>query len=225
MVFLCKNLDEKCKLLKKLNTKNYRLLEKYKQDKDLYIANIKEEMPHNEVKKKKGVSNSKKGKNGKHKPSCGSTLYIEEYQKNVEKNKSGIAKTKKHINFEKTLFKELDYIDYLKNIKAIDDKVYKNVARKKRRIRIILLLLFFLVLTIPILDLLLEKLVGGGLLGSLGLLYLTTDNGVQSVNGILSTLFMIDGWSNSKKILWIIYYYKKVIKYENMKFRKRINKK
>ncbi|SBT00042.1 Plasmodium exported protein (Pm-fam-a like), unknown function [Plasmodium malariae] len=239
------NLDEIRNLYRKKNTRNYRLLTIYEKDKDSCILNFKEELPNDEVKKKKKIYNNEKGTYEKHKSSHRSSLYIEEYGKNNEKNKSDIIETKKYLAFEKKIFKELDYKDYLKNIKEIEDKEYKKVSRKKRTKRIILLLLFFLVLMIPLIDFSLEKFIDGGLLGLLGLLYLKKNGDAQSIEGLLSTLFEIGGWGNSDKILagtiffycapflifvvifilGMIHYYKKVIKYENMKFKKKINKK
>ncbi|KAI4840229.1 hypothetical protein MKS88_001587 [Plasmodium brasilianum] len=238
------NLDEICNLCRKPNTRNYRLLTIYEKDKDSCILNFKE-LPNDEVKKKKNIYNNEKGTYEKHKSSHRSSLYIEEYGKNNEKNKPDIPKTKKYSNFEKQIFKELDYKDYLKNIKAIEVKEYKKVARKKRRIRTSLFLLVIFILILPILDLSLEKFIDGGLLGLLGLLYLKKNGDAQSIEGLLSTLFEIGGWGNSDKILagtiffycvpflifvvifilGMIHYYKKVIKYENMKFKNKINKK
>ncbi|SBS98994.1 Plasmodium exported protein (Pm-fam-a like), unknown function [Plasmodium malariae] len=191
---LNKNFDEKCNLRRKLNTINYRLLVIYKKDRDSFTTNFKKEIPNDEVKERNYICNCKKGTYGKHKPLCRSSLYIEVFGKNTKKNKSCIPKTKKYPNFEKNIFRELDYNDYLKNIKEIEDKEYKKVARKKRVIRVVLLLLFILVLTVPILDLLLEKCVTGGLLGTLGLLSLTKIDSVYSLEGLLSTVFDIEGW-------------------------------
>ncbi|SBT01176.1 Plasmodium exported protein (Pm-fam-a like), unknown function [Plasmodium malariae] len=211
--------DEKCVLHRKLNRANYRLLARNKQEKDSCIVNFKEEMPPNEMKQYKCISNNKKGTNGKYKRSCSSSLYTNVYGKNVENNKCGITKTKKYIDFEKQIFKKLDYKDYLKNIKTIEDKEYKKLARKKRRIRIALILLYFFVLILPVLDLSLGKYKSDGLLGLLGLLYISraSETGTTAVEGYLSKLFDISGWG-------MIYYYKKVIKYENIKFKRRSNK-
>ncbi|SBT86778.1 fam-l protein [Plasmodium malariae] len=251
MCSLNKNLVEKCNLCRKLNTRNYRLLEKSKKDKDLCVENFKE-MPNNELKEKKCISNNKKGTNEKHNHSCRSSLYIDKYGENVKKNKCVITKTKKYSNFEEKIFKELDYRDYLKNVKMIKDKEYGKLVHTKRRIRIALLLLLFLVLILPVLDLSLEKLADGGLLGLLGLLYPTKAVAdppgsmiVHGIDGLLIKLFNIGDWGPSKAIpklnflfycipflifvvifiLGMVYYYKKVIKYENIKFRKRLNKK
>ncbi|SBS91963.1 Plasmodium exported protein (Pm-fam-a like), unknown function [Plasmodium malariae] len=168
------NLNAKCKLNRKLNIINYRLLAKYKPNRDSYSIKFEDELPHNRVKQNKCVTTNKKGANVKHKISRLSSLYIEEYCKNNEKNKPDIPKTKKYSNFEKQIFKELDYKDYLKNIKEIEDKEYKKLSH-----------------------LLLEKLVKGGLLGSLGLLYLNKNGAAQSLEGLLSTLFEIEKWVKS----------------------------
>ncbi|SBS97429.1 Plasmodium exported protein (Pm-fam-a like), unknown function [Plasmodium malariae] len=247
MSCLNNSLDEKCNFCRKFNTRNYRLLVKYKQNKYSNIAKFKKEVPDNEVKQNKCLSNNKKGLNGKYNPLCRSTLYIEEYGQNLEKNKCDIPKTKKYPDFEKKIFKELSYKDYLKNVKITDDKEYKKLARKKRRTRIALILLFILILILPILDLSLENLVDGGLLGLLHLLYpnLGEKNVLSGVDGQLVTLLSNGKWGNLDKIcastifiygvpflifvvifiFGMVYYYKKVIKYENVKFTKRINKK
>ncbi|KAI4833603.1 uncharacterized protein MKS88_000080 [Plasmodium brasilianum] len=216
------NLNAKCKLSRKLNIINYRLLTKYKPNRDSYSIKFEDELPHNRVKQNKCVTTNKKGANVKHKISRLSSLYIEEYCKNNEKNKPDIPKTNEYSNFEKQIFKELDYKDYLKNIKEIEDKEYKKLSHLS-----------------------LENFVTGGLLGSLGLIYLSKKGGSESVEGLFSTLFDIEKWGNSDKILaanlffycipflifviifilGMIYYYKKVIKYENIKFKKKINNK
>ncbi|KAI4839602.1 fam-l protein [Plasmodium brasilianum] len=244
---LNKNLYEKCNLCRKINTRNYRLLAKYKQDSDSCIENFKREIQHNKVKQNKCLSNNKKGSNRSLRQLCKSSLYIQEYDKNVKKNKCAIPKTKKYSNFEEKIFKELDYKDYLIKINIIEDKEYKKISRKKLRIRTALILLFFLVLIVPILDLSLEKFTKGGLLGLLGLLYPSSSEGQTlgtNVQGHLFTLLSATGMEKIKVIfaspillycvpflifvvifiLGMIYYYKKVIKYENMKFRKRLNR-
>ncbi|KAI4840215.1 hypothetical protein MKS88_001573 [Plasmodium brasilianum] len=246
---LNKNLDKRHKSCGKLNTLYYRFLAKYKREKDSYIANFKDEMPHKVMKEKQCISNNKKGTDGKYNYSYRSSLYIEEYGKNAKKNKYGISKTEKYCDIEKKIFKELDYKDYLKNVKIIEDKEYKNLSRKKSRIRISLLLLFLLILILPILDLSLENIRKDGLLGLLGLLNTTnrTVGGISTIDveGGLITLLNIGEWGASKAIplsiilfyclpffifviifiIVMVYYYKKVIKYENIKFRKKINKK
>ncbi|SBT86381.1 fam-l protein [Plasmodium malariae] len=236
--------EEECKFFRKLNARNYRLLTKHKHDKDSCIAKFIDETPNNEVNDKRYISNNKRGTDGKHKQSCRRSLYIKEYDRNVEKNKCVIPKTKKYFDFERKIFKELDYEDYVKNSKIIEYIEYKKLARKKRRIRIALLLLFIFILILPILDLSLEKFTEGGLLGLLYLLY-PTSGGPPGVDGSLVTLLSKDGWGNLVKIcasttfiygvpflifvvifiLGMVYYYKKVIKYENIKLKKRLCKK
>ncbi|SBS98983.1 Plasmodium exported protein (Pm-fam-a like), unknown function [Plasmodium malariae] len=247
-----KNLGEKCNLQRKLNARNDLLLAKCKLVKDLSVEKFKVEIPNNGVKEKKYISNNKKETNGKHKSNCGSSLYNEQYGKNVENNNWCIPKTKKYSYLEKKIFKELDYKDYLRNIKIIEDNKCKKLAHRKFRIRIALLLLFFLVLILPILDLSIEKFTDGGLMGLLGLLYPTKDAAksqgsmvLHGIDGILIKLLNIEDWGVSKAIrgstiffycipffifivifiLGMIYYYKKVIKYENVKFKKRLNRK
>ncbi|SCN44529.1 fam-l protein [Plasmodium malariae] len=241
-----KSLDEKCNIHLILNTENYRLLGEYKRNKDSCLAYINEEIPNNVVRKKKYISKNKKGTKGKRKQLFRSSLYMEELGKTVKKNKCVIPKTKKYFDFEKKIFKKLDYKDYIKNINPFENKEYKKLERKKRRIRIALLLLFFLVLIVPVLDISLETYTGGGLLGLLSLVYPKTITGGQSdqIEGILATFLSTDGWSSIEIIfrspiliycvpflifvvvfiLGMVYYYNKVIKYENIKFIKRLNK-
>ncbi|KAI4833667.1 fam-l protein [Plasmodium brasilianum] len=247
---LNKNLVEKCNHCRKINSRNYRLLEKYKQYKDSSVIDFRAEMPNNIVKKKKYIynNNSNKGTKRKHKHSCKSSISTEEYGKNVKKNKCGKPKTKEYFDFEEKIFKKLDYEDYLKNIKTIEYKEYKKLSCKKRRVRISLLLLVILVLILPILDLSLEKFIDGGLLGLLELLSPVEAKGggvASGVEGALNTLLSKSSWGMLEKIsastiffycvpflifvvifiFGMIYYYRKVLKYENIKFRKRSNKK
>lgn len=51
---------------------------------------------------------------------------------------------------EKEIFKELDYIDFLKEKRTVSNKTYKKITLEKYGLSIILLLLlFFLLLIIP----------------------------------------------------------------------------
>ncbi|SBS95534.1 Plasmodium exported protein (Pm-fam-a like), unknown function [Plasmodium malariae] len=248
MSSLNKNVDEKYNLRRKLNPRDYRVLAKYNQDINSSIANSKGEIPNNKVKKRIYISNNKKGAKGKHEHLCRSALYNEEYDKSVDKNKFCVPKIKKYFDFEKKIFKELDYEDYLRNIKTIEYKEYKKLLCKKRRIQIALILLVILVLILPILDLSLEKFIDGGLLGSLDLLSPVESKGggvASGVQGSLITLLSQSNWGMLEKIsastiffycipflifvvifiLVMIYYYKKVINYENIKFKKRLSKK
>ncbi|KAI4840196.1 fam-l protein [Plasmodium brasilianum] len=243
---LNKNLVEKWNLRRKFNSRTYRILANYKHHKYSSNAKLKEDMQFNEAKKEKNIYNNKEGTNEKHKLSCRGSLYIKQCGKNVKKSKCVKPKTSNCFDFEKKIFKKLDYEDYVKNIITIDYKKYKKLARKKRRVRIALLLLFILILILPLLDLSLENLVDGGLLGLLHLLSPTLGekNALTGVDGQLVTLLSSGQWGYLEKIcastifiygvpflifvvifiFGMVYYYKKVIKYENIKFKKRLNK-
>ncbi|SBS98809.1 Plasmodium exported protein (Pm-fam-a like), unknown function, partial [Plasmodium malariae] len=71
------------------------------------------------------------------------------YKKNV-KNKSCILVTKKCSYLEKKIFKELDYVDFLKNNRTISDKFYKKIIFKKRKLRFFLPLSLLLLLSVSI---------------------------------------------------------------------------
>ncbi|SBS96705.1 Plasmodium exported protein (Pm-fam-a like), unknown function, partial [Plasmodium malariae] len=138
---------------KKLYTRYYRLLAKYKQVKDSSIVCLKEDIPNGDNNKKDIFSNEKRN-TGTMKQSNGNPLYNVKGHKQSMKNKSCIFETKKYSHLEKKIFKELDYEDFLKNNRTISDKLYKKIIFKKYRLRIVLPLLLFFLLIIPlILDL------------------------------------------------------------------------
>ncbi|KAI4833792.1 uncharacterized protein MKS88_000212 [Plasmodium brasilianum] len=179
-----KTLDNLYNHSKKLYSRNYRSLAKYKQDKDLCMVYLMEQTP-NGVNDKQDISNNEKASLGKKNHSNGSSPRSARRLKKIMKNKSCIFETKKYSYLEKKIFKELDYEDFLKKSRTISDKLYKNIIRKKVALRIVFPLLLFLLLCIaPIVDL-------------------------NTKNGLLYEIFGSPGWRgndtwyrNLHKILW-----------------------
>ncbi|SBS92059.1 Plasmodium exported protein (Pm-fam-a like), unknown function [Plasmodium malariae] len=237
-------MDKKYKPGRTINGRSYRLLSKCKQDKDINISEIKEGMSNNGFNKKKNICNNIKENTERHRHSHKGSLYFEGYSKKTQKNQYSIPKTKKYSYFEKQIFRELDYKDSLKNYKIINYKEYEKLIRRKRGIKIVLISLLILLLIIPILDFSLRHFLQKDLLELSGLL--TVNIPLKSsyggiVEGYMSSLFSNIELEHSTIslisniflyclpifilvvifILGMVYYYRKVIKYENIKFRKK----
>ncbi|KAI4839604.1 hypothetical protein MKS88_002161 [Plasmodium brasilianum] len=228
-----------------LYTRKYRLLAKYNQDRNSTIVYLKEDMPND----KRDTSNNEKCVIGKKKQSNGSLPRNARCHKKNMKNKSYIFETGKYSYIEKKIFKELDYLNFLKNKRTISDKLYKKIILKKFSLRlsfpVILLLLFSIALLV-------ELFVGYGVTNLLfGVLSRYLDkSGLESLqNTLLATPFgkmfyTVVEISNEKKsglirnflgfivyfsvffilgismILGIAYYHKKVKKYDKIIFKR-----
>ncbi|SCN12540.1 fam-l protein [Plasmodium malariae] len=147
------------KHLSKLYARNYRLLAKYKQDKDSSIVCLNEQIP-NGVNNKIAIANNEKYAERKKEQSNGILPTNARSHRKDTKSKSCIFETKKYSHLEKKIFKELDYADFLKNNITISDKIYKKIIFKKCILRFALPLLLFLVLA---LSFILDKFCGYGL--------------------------------------------------------------
>ncbi|SBS94302.1 Plasmodium exported protein (Pm-fam-a like), unknown function [Plasmodium malariae] len=106
------------------------------------------EQTPNEVNDKKDISNNEKTSLEKKNYSNGSSPRNARGLKKNMKNKSCIFETKKYSHLEKKIFKELDYVDFLKRNKTLSDRIYKKIMLKKFRLRFALPLLLFLLLSI-----------------------------------------------------------------------------
>ncbi|KAI4841579.1 fam-l protein [Plasmodium brasilianum] len=138
---------------RRLYAKNYRLLAIYKQDKDSSIVYLKKEIP-NRVNNINDMFNNEKYSLGIIEQLNGSSQGNKRRHQKDMKNKSCIFETKKYSHLEKKIFKELDYIDFLKNNKTISGKIYKKITLKKYGLRIALpIILFLLLITVLVLDL------------------------------------------------------------------------
>ncbi|SBT85612.1 fam-l protein [Plasmodium malariae] len=189
--------NEKYQFRRKIDTRNYRLLAKHKQDNDLIITGIKVDTPDNEVHKRKDISYNENEKTEQKNLLSRCSSKNEAVNKNAMKNKSCIFETKKYSNMEKKIFKELDYENFIKNNKTISDKLYKKIMFKKYGLRLCLpLLLFSLLLT----SLLLDLFVGCGIINCLHMLLHTnnTDCLWHALNTKLNTI-LNENWAKTIK--------------------------
>ncbi|SBT85596.1 fam-l protein [Plasmodium malariae] len=246
-----KSLNKYYKLRKKLNTKNYRLLTKYNQDKDSNIVYLKENIP-DEVHDKKNISNNENSYARKKIQSNGSSSRNTRGCKKVIKNISCMFETKKYSHLEKKIFRELDYVNFLENNRTLSDKLYKRIILKKYSLRLSFTVILFLLLSVAFL---VEFFGGYGIVNEiyrllstcldkegmislnkklydtfLGKLFYrvveTTDNHVKKsalIRNFLGflvyfSIFFIFGIS---VILGVVYYHKKVKKYDKIKFRRK----
>ncbi|SBS96266.1 Plasmodium exported protein (Pm-fam-a like), unknown function [Plasmodium malariae] len=249
----------------KLDIRNYRLIAKYKQDKCSNFLHSKEELPNNLMNKEKDICINDKGDKRKMNQSDARSLNNTGGYKLHKKNKSNIFETIKLSHIEKMIFKELDFIDFVKNRRTISDETYKKIIRKKLALRFTIPLLLFLLLSVSmIIDFscfryfrkgvfyALRIWLGGWWYGSLNSLL---EN--SSLNFLFKSTkkIKLKKWINEKKklvdleefdyvygfyryllcliyliaflilgvtlILGMVYYHKKVKKYQKIKFRKR----
>ncbi|KAI4837658.1 hypothetical protein MKS88_003071 [Plasmodium brasilianum] len=135
--------------LRKLYTRNYRILSKYKQHMNSNVVCLKD-IPI-VLKDKKDISNNAKWTVTKKEQSNGSLLRNARSHKKDMKNKTCIYETKVYSHLEKRIFKELDYVDFLNKDIAITDKLYKKIIRKKYALRLFFPVILLLLLTIAFL--------------------------------------------------------------------------
>ncbi|SBS96907.1 Plasmodium exported protein (Pm-fam-a like), unknown function [Plasmodium malariae] len=244
------SLDKYCEIKKILKTRNYRLLGKYKHNMDLNFIYTKEEIQNIGLNNRKNICNNEESVKTKMKQANGSSPGNTRGHNKHMKNNSCTFETKKYSHLEKKIFKELDYQDFLKNNRTISDKLYKKIIIKKYRLRLalplVLLLLFSLGLILDFtsncgltrgLYKLLSFSLGKDLMknfhdylktavGSF-FKYSVPKNGGSTTDFYITpffhfliycVLFFIFGIT---LILGIIYYHKKVKKFEKIKFSKR----
>ncbi|SBT85462.1 fam-l protein [Plasmodium malariae] len=242
-------LDEnhKCQIMLLQGT--YRLLAKYEQYKDSCTVSLRIDLPNDEMSKKKYIFNNEKKNSEKIKQANGNSLYNARDIQQAMENKSCIYETKKYSYLEKKIFKELDFLDFLKKNKTISNKIYRKIIRKKCGLRIAFPLIFFMLLSIvPLLDCSLSTQNSAWFFDLLGL------DKLDKLKSALSSLYTYLEWTKKTStaisadkygdfvlmklfdfilyvipffilglifILIILYYHKKVKKYEKVKFRKR----
>ncbi|SBT85634.1 fam-l protein [Plasmodium malariae] len=252
-----KYLDENYIYSRKIHGTAYRILSKYKQDKYSNALVLKEEMTNNGMKKKKDISNHMEGYTEKRKHANGSPSEFKGNCKSYMKKNKCMFETKKYSHFEKKIFKEMDFMDFLKNNKIISNKFYRKIIRKKCVLQFVLpLLMFFLLSVLPIVDLSWVLADGkNGLWDAIGFSNILKQWGeeggwlknvydsLKDVKGfwtsigdssetiselnVLGRLFRILIYGLPFLILGItfisriVYYHKKVKKYERIKFRQR----
>ncbi|SBT86104.1 fam-l protein [Plasmodium malariae] len=257
MSIFSKYFDENYIYSRKIHGTTYRILSKYKKDKYSDVLDLKEEMTNNGMTKKKDISNHIEGYSGKRKHSNGSPSEFKGNCKSYMKKNKCMFETKNYSHFEKKIFKEMDYMDFLINNKTISNKSYRKIIRKKCVLLFVLpLLMFFLLSALPIVDLSWGSVDGkkglwdaigfsdilkewGGSSGWLNAVYTSlkeatwfwtgigeTSNSITELH-VLLKLFRILIYGLPFLILGItlisrvVYYHKKVKKYERIKFRQR----
>ncbi|SBS94072.1 Plasmodium exported protein (Pm-fam-a like), unknown function, partial [Plasmodium malariae] len=173
--------------------KNYRLLAISKEDKCSVFVGLKEEVPNYAVSENKDVYYNEKEPKREIKHLNRKSFVNAGGNKQNMKNRKCIFETKKYSRMEKKIFKELDYMDFLKNNKTISDKTYKKIICKKYRLRFVLpLLLITVLLILYILDLFVRCGIRGVLFKVLNLCGITNwynDLSVLLKNSPVSWLF------------------------------------
>ncbi|KAI4841347.1 hypothetical protein MKS88_000588 [Plasmodium brasilianum] len=131
-----------------LCVRNCRLLENCKKRNNSNIMDLTDDMSQNGEYENRNIYYNEKGASTKNKRSNRNSLNNASEQKQITKNKSSIFETKKYSHLEKKIFKELVYMDFLKNSRTLNDRIYKNIIIKKYGLRIALPLLLFLFLLV-----------------------------------------------------------------------------
>ncbi|SBS96090.1 Plasmodium exported protein (Pm-fam-a like), unknown function [Plasmodium malariae] len=158
---------------------------------------LKEENPINVIHKKNNIYNNEKDASGKKKPSNENSSENSGGHKPAVKNKTCTFETKKYSPIEKKIFKELDYTDFLKNNRTINNRVYKKIIRKKYGLRIVLpIIIVLFLLIIYIIDISLGYAQKGSLLYHLGLTkeYIKSLSSNTTWNYILEGLKKLEGF-------------------------------
>ncbi|KAI4834121.1 fam-l protein [Plasmodium brasilianum] len=257
-MILCNNyVVENCIAGRKYDTRIYRLLTKYHKNNNSNIVKLNGEIPNNGVSKRKDISYNEKGVTILNVQSDGFSSKNARKQAKAMKNKLNTFETKKYSFLEKKIFKELDYMDFLKSNRTITNKVYKRITCKKYGFRLAIpLILLLLLLAVLLVDLSLGLVSKKSLLEVSGL-WKPLESLSKETNGWLSKFIefvkenitwlsksaeWVEGTENYTYvigntfgiimyflpffilgvilILWIIYYHKKVKKFEKIKFRK-----
>ncbi|KAI4841334.1 fam-m protein [Plasmodium brasilianum] len=135
------SLDEDWTPCRRLYTRSYRLLTKYKQNKDSIILDLKDEKPFN------GEGEKGKNKYSNRRPLNKAQYYIEV----IDYNNSMFDG--KHFHFERKLVKKKDYDDFLEKKRRICNIALKKIKFRKYRYGAFMFFLFFLVgIGLPILQ-------------------------------------------------------------------------
>ncbi|SBT86394.1 fam-l protein [Plasmodium malariae] len=116
----------------------------------LKSVRLMQQLPNNGIREKNDTSYYEMGVARQMKLSNRALSKDEVNNKQSMKNKTCIFETKKYSHLEKKIFKELDYMDFLKRNRTISDKVYKKIILKKYGLRHALPLLIFVLLLISL---------------------------------------------------------------------------
>ncbi|SBS98812.1 Plasmodium exported protein (Pm-fam-a like), unknown function [Plasmodium malariae] len=202
---------------------------------------LRDDISNNGMDKKKDISNTEKECTEKKKELYRGSLNNYDGHKHDMNNKYSKFVTKKYSHLEKKIFKELDFVDFLRSNKNISDNIYKKIMRKKFSLRLgSPLLLFLLLSTVLIVDISMRFSGGNGFWELSGLKTILS-SWESSLNSCFS--WLLTGADKSKTALgalfnivlyvipflilgvtlisYVFYYHKKVKKYEKIKFSKK----
>ncbi|KAI4839641.1 hypothetical protein MKS88_002198 [Plasmodium brasilianum] len=127
----------------KFYTKNYRLLAKYEQLKDLNNAWLKEKYQNSVANGQKHISNSDKVAKGRNQKSNRSSLNKAQYYTEVIDYNNAMFDGK-HFHFEKKWMKKKDYDDLVEKNRRISNITEKKIKFRSYGFGLALFLLFFL---------------------------------------------------------------------------------
>ncbi|SBS92223.1 Plasmodium exported protein (Pm-fam-a like), unknown function [Plasmodium malariae] len=241
-----KNFYEIHKLTEKLNARKYRLLGKYRQGNNLIIVGLKEGISNSGMCIREDYIYNERETIGKKRESNRDTLNNSRNNKEATKNKYSVFGGNRYSYFEKKIFNELDNREFLEKNKTISNRTHKKINFKKRKPRFSLGLFFsILIFLVPLIDLSLYFVGGKDLLSTLGLL--TVSGGHEGYfprieDGALKNLLGLENYMFREAlrvstilkycipifiifvflVLGIVFYYKKVMKYEKIKFREKL---
>ncbi|KAI4837509.1 hypothetical protein MKS88_003986 [Plasmodium brasilianum] len=138
-----KSLDGMCICDREAYTRNYRLLSKYKEDKDSNNLWLKGKLSNNEVVGQKITSNNEGGTNRKNNQSHKSLLNKAQYYTEVIDYNNGMFDGK-HFHFQKKWVKKKDYDTFLEKKKRIGDISLKKIKFRSYKFGIAIFFVFFL---------------------------------------------------------------------------------
>ncbi|SBS91556.1 Plasmodium exported protein (Pm-fam-a like), unknown function [Plasmodium malariae] len=146
-----KYFDKKCNCIKKLYSRSYRLLTKYKHHEVSNIIHLRKNIKYDKKYDKKDISNNEKLAKAKNKQSNRSLLNKAEYYTEVIDYNNGMFDGK-HFHFEKKWIKKKDYDDLVEKNRRIRDIYLKKRKFRSYAFGIAIYFLFFLFgIGIPIL--------------------------------------------------------------------------
>ncbi|SCN12539.1 fam-m protein [Plasmodium malariae] len=146
LLILCiidKPLDENCYFHRKLDIRNYRLLGKYKQDKDSTNVCLNEHSSNNKRNQKRDISNNKNDAYIKYKQSIKDLLNKEQYYTEIVDHNSSMFDGK-HFHFQRRWIKKKDYDEFLGKNRKICDIALKKIKFKSYGFVVVLFFIFFL---------------------------------------------------------------------------------
>ncbi|SBS96159.1 Plasmodium exported protein (Pm-fam-a like), unknown function [Plasmodium malariae] len=149
---MCKSVDDNFYLGKKLDTRYYRSLSKYKQDNDSNNICLRERFSNNGVNERRDIFNDKKVVRKKNQQLIRSSLNNAQYFTEILDYNKGMFDGK-HFHFEKKWIKKKGYDYFLERNKRICDIALKKLRFRKYRIGVAMFLIFLLLgIGIPILS-------------------------------------------------------------------------